>query len=545
MTIRQALICVMVILLVYSQSYAGEEPDRIVITRDEIERMNLRRITDVLDQLPGVKATDSSITVRGSSNVKVLLDGRPINDPISGGVEYGDDSSGGVIIITTRKVEAFHGNLEIYAGNLGTESYSLNCSTNKGPVGIGMSGGYEVTDGHRPNDDEEKWRAAGKLQYAVGRNVKLMLSADYSRGRGGLPGSENYPTPRSRKKAEMFSSVLSAAIKGVKSTTHFNRSETSNIDPDKSLDTSTRITKAGEEISIPISIEGWGKISFGGGFEWSRATGKQFSTQQENEYWIFAAKSFSSETLPLTLTTGVRSSFYSEFGEVVNPEIMARWDKEVYAVQCSWTRTNNTPSFRKRYNETSSTKPNPDLTMEKADNFNLSFIYQPNDKFLASVSPFYSQVTDRITYVRDEEGIGRYENFGKVTYKGMEFSFDWKVLSSFSLKAHYMYLEAKDENTGYWLPLKAKHRVGMDLICTPREDIAIMLNSKYVSRRYSRSNNTGAVSEYCVADFRCEYSLRGVAVFCEIKNMFDKYYFYSEGYPAAPRTWIVGVNYEF
>ncbi len=68
--------------------------------------------------MPGVKAGSTSVTIRGSSKVRVLLDGRPINDPTSshggikfdmvflenverveihrgkGGVKYGNDASG-------------------------------------------------------------------------------------------------------------------------------------------------------------------------------------------------------------------------------------------------------------------------------------------------------------------------------------------------------------------------------------------------------------------------------------------------------------------
>ena len=85
-----------------------------------------------------LRLVETSVSIRGSSKVKVLLDGRSINDPTAtrgsvkwnivslsnvekieiykgeGGVEFGDDSSGGVIVITTKKIETFSGNLESY-----------------------------------------------------------------------------------------------------------------------------------------------------------------------------------------------------------------------------------------------------------------------------------------------------------------------------------------------------------------------------------------------------------------------------------------------
>jgi len=86
--------------------------------------MNVRKIADVLNQVPGIKAGDTSVAIRGSYKVKVMLDGRSINDPTSshgsvkfdlisietvekneihkgkGALKYGDDASGGVILIS-------------------------------------------------------------------------------------------------------------------------------------------------------------------------------------------------------------------------------------------------------------------------------------------------------------------------------------------------------------------------------------------------------------------------------------------------------------
>ncbi|RLB87667.1 MAG: TonB-dependent receptor, partial [Deltaproteobacteria bacterium] len=63
--------------------FALEHTDSIVITANEIKKMNVRKISDVLNQVPGLKAGDTSVSIRGSYKVKVMLDGRPINDPTS------------------------------------------------------------------------------------------------------------------------------------------------------------------------------------------------------------------------------------------------------------------------------------------------------------------------------------------------------------------------------------------------------------------------------------------------------------------------------
>ncbi|MBD3309367.1 TonB-dependent receptor [candidate division KSB3 bacterium] len=82
---------------------ASKRPERIaeapsiisVITREDIKRMGARTIMDVLRTIPGIDIVKdasnlSQIAVRGlrseaSAGVKILVDGHPLNDPITGG----------------------------------------------------------------------------------------------------------------------------------------------------------------------------------------------------------------------------------------------------------------------------------------------------------------------------------------------------------------------------------------------------------------------------------------------------------------------------
>ncbi len=63
--------------------------------------------------------------------------------------------------------------------------------------------------------------------------------------------------------------------------------------------------------------------------------------------------------------------------------------------------------------------------------------------------------------------------------------------------------------------------------------------------KFSRSDNTESVPKYYTADFRAEYGFKMLSIFCGVKNIFDKEYYYGDGYPAPPRTWIAGVSCQF
>jgi len=560
---------ILIFFLMLSPIHAREESGKMIITAEDIEKMNVLKIKDLLNRIPGVKAGESSVSLRGSYKVKVLLDGRPINDPTSsygaikwdmvslkniermeiykgkGGIEFGDDSSGGVIVITTKKIEAFHGSLEVYGGNLETQNYRVNCQGNKGALALGLSSGYESTGGFVTNNDKEKFRASAKIQYELSEDINFNFSGDYLQEERGLPGLPQYPTPHSRKDYEMFSSLFLAHVKDLKSKTYFNEAEAKNNDPDRNLNTSLKVKRIGENISISPTFGKWGKISSGIGGEWGKASGSRFEIQEEQRYWVFASKEISLKSIPLSFTMGLRGNFYSDFETVVNPEFKVSFKKAAYTLQFCVNRTNNIPSFFQRYNESSSTKPNPDLTMEKAENYSTSCFVRFNPSLSAGLSLFYSKITDRITYVRGDGAIGQYENFGEVTYKGVETSVDWLITEPFSLKASHTYLEAKDEITGNWLPCKARHRTHLDFIYIPVKNLSMALNTQYVSRQYARSDNKESIPEYFIADFRGEYNFKDFGLFCEIQNLWDKDYLYGDGYIAPPRTWIGGVNYSF
>ncbi|QTA92040.1 Putative Vitamin B12 transporter, BtuB-like [Desulfonema magnum] len=543
--------------------------DQIIITGKDIEKMNVVKIKDLLNQIPGVSAGDSSVSVRGSSKVKVLLDGRAINDPTSsyggvrwdmvslkniekieiykgkGGVEFGDDSGGGVILITTKKIESFEGNIEAYLGNLETQNYSLNCRENKGNFGIGVSSAYESADGFRTNNDKKKFRASAKIQYKPEKDIHFSFSGDYLKEEKGLAGLPEFPSPHSRKNQNMASYLFLAKFREIKSRTYFNDTDTQNQDPDRNLDAFIQIKKFGEAFVTDISMGKWGKLNCGAGAEWARATGNRFDAQEETQFWGFASKNISLKSVPLSFTFGVRMNAYSEFEDVFNPEFKASFKQDVFSLQFAASKTNNMPSFRQRYNETSSMMPNPNLTMEHADNYSLSFFAQMNAVFSGGVSLFYNRLTDRITYVRGDDGRGQYENFGKVTYKGGEISLNWKLTDMLSLRSAYTYLEAKDENTGKWLPVKPGHRLNTDLICTPIKTLSLILATNYTSRAYTRTDNSQSVPEYFIGDLRAEYNFNTMSFFCEIGNIWDKSYFCADGYPSPPRTWLAGVNYQF
>jgi len=80
------LITIMFINSVSAQvDKTARDPGKIVITEEDIKKMKVHSMVDLLNQIPGVSATETSVSFRGSSvkSILVLLDGRAINNPAS------------------------------------------------------------------------------------------------------------------------------------------------------------------------------------------------------------------------------------------------------------------------------------------------------------------------------------------------------------------------------------------------------------------------------------------------------------------------------
>jgi iron complex outermembrane receptor protein len=564
---RTGCLCVVFLWGCLTPVFAVQDGDTIVIGAEEIRSMQALKIADVLNNVPGVTAGDSSVGIHGSYKVKVFVDGRSINDPTSshgginwdmvslddvtrieilrgkGGLIYGQDASGGVILISTRQVRQLTGNIMTYGGNHNTGNARATVSTTAGPMTVGVSGGYETTDGYKINNDKERYQAGVKLSMKTAEGKNFVLSADHLQDERGLSGLPERPTPASRKDTCNTAYALLSDIWRLKSKTHYNNGRRHNTDTSRGLDKTLRVSKFGQDLTTDFKTTDRGNLTTGAGFIWDRADGTGFDDQEEHAFSLFAAQSFRWPTIHTSVTIGLRASRHSNFNDRVNPEIKVTYKKPTWHVTAAYSSTNNTPSFYQRYNETSSTRPNPDLEMEKADNFGLSLFITPRKSISFNLSGFYNLLTDRITYVAGDEGIGQYQNFGDVLYAGGDAAFSWQLHPAVKAKGSYTYLEAEDRETNFRLPGKAQHTADLSVYWQPAQPLSIVLTGKYISEVFRNKSNTKTVPEYTIADIRVEYAFKRFSLFSEVKNIFDKTYFYADGLLARPRTWVAGVNW--
>ena len=285
-------------------------------------------MADILNTVPGLSAGSTSVSIHGNYKVKVFLDGRPLNDPSSsysainwdlvspsdiekieilrgkGGVRYGQDASGGVILITSKSSETFSGTVKTFAGN--QQRYFLNSSLQwtRGNFFSSVRGGYDSSDGYQVNNDKEKKQAGVTLGYSFNEQSQLSLSADYSSDERGYAGYPDYPTPFSRAENKTQTYSLVGNTGNLKAKTYLNRGKKSNSDVSRGLDNSISVDEAGAECSSSRKSEYFGELVYGAGFFRSMAEGTSFNEQDEDTASLFLIDTYSLDSLPLSITPG-------------------------------------------------------------------------------------------------------------------------------------------------------------------------------------------------------------------------------------------------
>lgn len=547
---------------------AAGEDGAIVLTVEEIRRMKANKMADLLNHVPGVSAGDTSVSIHGSSKVRVLVDGRPINDPTSsygavnwsmvdpdqverieilrgkGGVRYGQDAGGGVILITTGTIKSIGGSIKTYGGNQDTGYAGVGVQGRSGPWAAEAGGEVETTQGYTVNNDSRRQRGGLKLSYNGDAERGVNLGVDFVRDERGLTGLPDYPTPQSRKENETTILTGQARAWGLTSATFLNMGEQHNTDIGKRLDQRLRVNELGEDLSSSLDTGGFGRLDYGAGYRLARASGTTFDDQSEEVFSIFASQTLHRSQSPWSLTGGLRANANTAFDDVLNPELKLSYQQPRWGLTGSYSGSNNIPSFYQRYNQTSSTRPNPDLGMETADNYSLALGLTPMDDLSVRTSVFYNRLSDRITYVTGDDGVGQYQNFGEVTYRGGDVAITWKPLEPLSLKAGYTYLRAIDEETGLFIPAKAEHTATLDCTWQATDRLTAVLSGKYVSEVYRNRANTKTVPDYMLANLRAEYRLGQYGLFTEVKNLADTTYYYADGLLGPPLTWIAGLSWK-
>jgi iron complex outermembrane receptor protein len=462
----------------------------------------------------------------------------------AGSLSYGQDASGGVILITTRELDSTTGRVRAWAGNLGVFFSEVDATVSRGAWGIGLRGGYERSDGFKVNNDREKHRVGMSVAWR-GEELRTVLAADHQTEEQGFSGLPAFPTPHSRQKNRNFNMNLAVDFRSFKGSATLFEGRSENLDPSRNMFQTLRITKGGTDLRYGASLGPMG-LDLGTGYEETRAQSSDFGTRRENIFHLFGGLKYPLPWIPVELTFGLRANLNSGFDDSFCPEAGLIFRTGYFEAGYRYSRAANTPSFQQRFSRSSSTNPNPSLGIETADNHSLNLAIVPFDDLSLHLTAYHNTLKGRITYVRAaNSAMGRYENLGRARFTGVDLGFDWAIASWVKVKGNVSLIKARDLDLEKDLPSQPKIRSRFEVTLRPLDGLTIVGSLDHSGPNFTDRENTNKLAGRVLTGLRAEYNIGRYSFFIDSQNLLDCDYYYVDGLVAPPMTWFAGMGVSF
>ncbi len=553
--------------------------DVTVITANEIKKHSYETVSDILNDVMGVKIKEygnrgnsSSISIRASTaeQVLILIDGKRLNKPSSGQFDlndipvpvenierieilrgassalYGADAMGGVINIITKRPDKPINKARIQYGRFDTKNLLFTTSRKLDDFGYSFTLEREDSHGYRPDTDYELWNLNGKLTYDLSKNVNAVLNIDYGHKELGSPGSTGWPTPEARQWNEngLYGITLNAKNSKFNIYSHYNRIHYKN--PSSFEDDTHKNYIRGVDGQTSFSL---GEINlFTVGAEileeklHSTAVGnkkrRRFGTFLQDE--LFFTDSF-------IVTAGIRYDDY-DTGNRITPRVsvLYRLFPET-TLRASAGKGYRVPTFNELYwPDTGWAAGNPSLKPEKSSEYEVSVEQRINKNIKTKVVGFYKKVNDLIVWQEVSSRKWMPVNIGRARIRGIEVETSVN-LEPFELMLNYTYQDPRDLEKDQIITDRQRHNLNAGVTYSNSKGLSATLDGSYVS---NYTTETGNHKCYFILNTKISKTItlaEGIkgTFYVKGKNILDREYEVTKGYPLPGHQWMAGVTVEF
>jgi iron complex outermembrane receptor protein len=195
-------------------------------------------------------------------------------------------------------------------------------------------------------------------------------------------------------------------------------------------------------------------------------------------------------------------------------------------------------------------QPNPSLRPEQSTNFELGYKGRVASETMLTVAPFASKVTDYIqaatvgfSAVPFPHSITQAQNVGSGWFYGVETTLDTKLLPRTDAQIGYTYLQRRITGL-YGTP---SHTVFAAASVDVGDGFSVTPSALYQSKRTTIDTGNGLpIGGDLVANLNGAYAIDASSkIEVGVKNIFDRNYYYDDGYPAEGRNFSVTYRYTF
>ncbi|WP_442765139.1 TonB-dependent receptor [Sulfurospirillum cavolei] len=228
----------------------------------------------------------------------------------------------------------------------------------------------------------------------------------------------------------------------------------------------------------------------------------------------------------------------------------------------SVSQKSNMPTLKDRYSSRFGDYIlNPDLDAEQSTTYEIGTDWAFVEDQHAKVALFYTKTKDYIASVsgltNTNPALGctgtnckQMQNFDQEEHKGAEVSLNSQWNEQLRSTLSYTYIDAtiedsKTANAKYTIDTP-KHSYYASLTYSPIHSVDITPIVRHEGKRYSNVSGSEESSSYTVADIRVAYRpIKDLELAVGIKNLFDEYYYYNNGYAQEGRNYYANARYSF
>ncbi|RZJ06616.1 MAG: TonB-dependent receptor [Rubrivivax sp.] len=203
------------------------------------------------------------------------------------------------------------------------------------------------------------------------------------------------------------------------------------------------VIDSGPAKGLPLPLPGGQLVEF--------PVDKSFTTPQRRRVRYAYVQDEWSVAPDWTLTAGVRSDNYSDFGRTTNPRVALVWDASLdVTAKLLIGRAFRAPSFSEEYSINNPViRGNPLLKPERISTVEAAFSWQLSAQTHLQANAFRYTMTDIIRASSIGGGTSEYTNLGRQRGHGVELELMIDVARNLRVASHYAYQRAVDDSTDH------------------------------------------------------------------------------------------------
>ncbi|WP_040976199.1 TonB-dependent receptor plug domain-containing protein [Necropsobacter massiliensis] len=211
----------------------------------------------------------------------------------------------------------------------------------------------------------------------------------------------------------------------------------------------------------------------------------------------------------------------------------------------SYAHKTRFPTMKDRYSRSIGKNkiPNPFLKPEKADHYEIGYFRTFGDWLKVEGALFYSQIKDAIDEIALDNGFWMNTNFAKETFKGAELGVTAFVGETLTLGANYTYIRVKLHDSDTMATDVPKHKFFAYADWKLLPQLSFYISQSAETGRYS---GDGRLPGFGITDVKLTYDVNAQLKFdIGVGNVFDKNYYYADGFAEEGRVYFTNLKYSF